>query len=539
MTPRAAEMLLYQSGGGVLVPASFRQTPAQAQNSTSGAIIVTLTTVPSIGDWISVPVFITSFTGTVSLSGLGVPATGTGAWTKTVDSAPSGALMQTWTGEVTTTPSNGTLTCTPSAGYAFAQVYVFDVEGSSGVDTQNTSTATSTTPTIPSMTLASAGEAVTTQTWIQGGAVSAVNDHGFTDSYNPIGQGPGNFQSWIALGSANSYTAETYTAPSGAWYSQAVAFKSASGGGSGGGGGGGGSGTMSAPSYSGSTWTSGNKTFEDQFTIVPGAAGSSWNFGITDNNASGSGGGYTPWAASGSSPNWGSSETGSSNTGNLDYDFPGNVFQTTHGADSSLFGTYTPQTFDSSGSGLSIQGHYQGHYTVNDVYGTQSFSWSSGAINTYNHVSFPVSPHTDCYVQINAQMMGYNGSNNGTWNALWFLGQGNGSREIDLQETGIAGQSPNYLCSHLQSPQVDIENYLASSDLSAGYHIYGMEIIGSTNTVNIYLDNVLRGTASLGSGNGPYFLIMNGSIASGTFSASPSTNVDMVMNVAEVQVYQR
>jgi Glycosyl hydrolases family 16 len=286
---------------------------------------------------------------------------------------------------------------------------------------------------------------------------------------------------------------------------------------------------MGPPSYSGSTWTSSNLTNDEDFSSL-----ANWNYGFSDDNTSGSTGNYYPWGASGTAPYWGSLE---STQGVLDYDLPGNVFQTSTGADTSLYSTYSPQAFHASGWGVSIAAHYTGSKPWNtQPYGTVTETWTSGAINSYNKISFPSGGHTSCFVQIKAQMMGYQGSDNGAWDALWFLGQGNEQREIDLQETGLSGQSPSYITSHLQTPAVEIASTKSGSDLSAGYHVYGMQL--ANQVVSIYLDNKLVGTATSGT-TGPYFLLMNGTIASGMYGAAPANNVDMTMNVMEVQVYQQ
>ena len=286
---------------------------------------------------------------------------------------------------------------------------------------------------------------------------------------------------------------------------------------------------MGPPSYPGSTWKAGDLTNDDDFSSL-----ANWNYGFTDDNTSGSMGGYTPWGESGTAPYWGSLE---STMGVLDYDLPGNVFQTSTGPDTSLYSTYSPQAFHANGWGVSIAAHYTGSKQWNtQPYGPVTLTWTSGAINSYNKISFPTGNHTSCFVQIKAQMMGYQGSDNGAWNALWFLGQGNEQREIDLQETGLSGQSPNVITSHLQTPAVQIASFTSASDLSAGYHVYGMEL--ANQVVKIYLDEALVGMATSGT-TGPYFLLMNGAIASGTYGAPPKNNVDMTMNVMEVQVYQR
>jgi beta-glucanase (GH16 family) len=137
-------------------------------------------------------------------------------------------------------------------------------------------------------------------------------------------------------------------------------------------------------------------------------------------------------------------------------------------------------------------------------------------------------------------MMGYNSSDNGGWNGIWFLGQGNGSRELDLQETGICGQSPAVLCSHIQAPASNVADYNSGQDLSAGYHIYGIDYNGNTGVTNFYLDNKLEGSVTQATGTGPYYLLLDGDLGNGFAGANPpASKVDMKMNIMQVQVYQR
>jgi hypothetical protein len=490
-------------------------------------------------------VVVTIFSNTVltvsSISGGGVTE-----WNVGPNSNPEYGTMVTYWG--VTSGGNADITVTFSGQITYVELYALEVANASGVDTYDTATGTSATPTVPAMTLAGAGEVIVTQSWIQGGAVTAVADNGFVDSYWPVSYGPGAFQSYDQLDAATSYTPESYTAPSGLWYSQAIAFKPGDAAGSVDAGGSGGapgqdSGAqtspgftaMGAPSFAGSTWTAADLTNDETFKNLD-----NWNYGISDDNASGSSGGYYPWCATGSSPYWGSSEISSSSTWADDYDVPGNVSQTSTGADASLFSGYSPQTFNPNGWGVTFTAVPTGAKTWDTTsYGDITAHWTSGALNTYNHISFPSGSHTSAYVQIRAQMMGYQGTNNGAWNALWFLGQGNEQREIDLQETGVDGGNSSYqINSHLQSPEDSIESYTSADDLSAGYHIYAMELSGGV--VTIFLDNVQVGTTMSGT-TGPYFLIMNGSIASGDsgFNEGPTSFVNMTMNVMEVQVYQQ
>lgn len=292
-------------------------------------------------------------------------------------------------------------------------------------------------------------------------------------------------------------------------------------------------GSMYPPSYSGSTWTSSDRSFDDTFKNL-----NNWNYGIT-----GQGGNCIPWYETGNAPDAGSA---GSPQNMLSYFLPGNVSQTSTGASTANYTTYTPQTFNSSGSGVTITAHYTGQKT----YAGETYSWSSGSLNTCGKETFPASGDTQVYVQIKAQMMGYKGTDNGAWNALWFLGEAN-QQEIDLEETGLNQTNanlPTWVNSTLHSSAGDaqdtIANYNSGEDLSAGYHIYGLELNTATGDINVYLDNSLIGSvnaSSLGYGSltGPWFIILEGTIGSGRYTVAPTSNVDMNMNIADVQIYQR
>jgi hypothetical protein len=294
---------------------------------------------------------------------------------------------------------------------------------------------------------------------------------------------------------------------------------------------------MGLPSYPGSTWTHAEATFTTHFRNLK-----DWNYGSTDLDFS-TPGSYIPEGETGSKPDWGSDLCPCSSSS--DYDLPGNVSQTSTGANNSLFSTYTPQIFKKNGWGLTFTAHYTGPKTYDTTNeGDQTYTWTSGMINTFNKVDFPnpKKGYTDAYVQIKAQMMGYEGQDNGAWNALWFLGATNpATQEIDLQETGLTGDSPNMMFSHDWYPDdsdTQVVDYTSPEDLSAGYHVYGMEIDEKTNTLSMYLDNKLVGTDTNAGSTGPWFIILDGAIAAQD-SAPPTDNVDMSMNVMEVQVFQR
>jgi hypothetical protein len=293
---------------------------------------------------------------------------------------------------------------------------------------------------------------------------------------------------------------------------------------------------MTAPEYPGSTWTATNLTTDDGFQSL-----ANWNYGIGGSQSCSplpTSCNYYPWWASGTAPNYGG---GLAPAHVSNYDVPGNVSQTSSSPNTSLFNSYTPQKFASTGWGVTFTGHYNSSpqtYSVNGV--SDQFHWTSGSLNSFNKVYFPTGTHKSFYVQFKAQMMGQGATVNGAWNAIWLLGQGNGARELDLQETGICGQNANLFCSNIQDPSSTIVDYNSSQNLSTGYHIYGIEYNGTTGVVNFYLDNQLRGSTTQVAGAGPYYILLDGEIGNGFAGASaPANNIDMTMNLMQVQVYQR
>ncbi len=270
-----------------------------------------------------------------------------------------------------------------------------------------------------------------------------------------------------------------------------------------------------------------------------------WNFGIQQ--APGS-----VWSQSGSNPYWGSSTSGESGSyasgKGADYAFPGNVFQTSTGANATLFGGYSPQAFHSTGSGLSIFDHYVGgpqQIAIQSNGTTDFYEWTSGVINTEGKRFFPFGSATEFYLQVNAKMAG---PNNGSWSAIWMLpdqAENGTGQEIDIQEMDVDGPNRYAMVSHVQAPAVEIANFKASTTLDGNYHVYGCHLNSSTQTVTMLLDSVQAGTFTGAQVGTRYFLILHATVSSGQASWEKSegfvtnSTADMQMNVAEVQVYQR
>ncbi len=271
-----------------------------------------------------------------------------------------------------------------------------------------------------------------------------------------------------------------------------------------------------------------------------------WNFGMEQETNS-------VWSASGKAPYWGSATGDQEGNGyaagsQADYAYPGNVFQTSAGANSSLFGGYSPQTFTSQGSGLSLQDVYVGGPQVQATESngsTYDYEWTGGIVNTEGKRYFPFGTATEFYLQVKAQMAG---PNNGSWSSIYILpdtGEGGTGNNVYLQEFNYDGPNADEMVAKiLGTSLLPIGIGTASSPLYAGYHVYGCDLNTTTSTVTAYLDGVSIGsyTGTLGS---KYFLVLDAAVSSGQQPWQTSvgfvTNSDanMAMSVAEVQVYQQ
>ena len=201
------------SGGA----ASVRQT-ARAHVTSGTTASVSPSEGALSGSLLAVTVFSNTRLTVSSVSGGGVTQ-----WNVGPDSSPPDGAQVTYWG--VTTGGGADVTVTFSGQITYAELYSVEIVGATGVDTEDTTTGSSVAPTVPAMTLAGPGEVIVTQSWLQGGAVTAVTDNGFVDSYAPVGESPGAFQSYDVLGQAATYTPERYATPRGLWYSQAIAFK--------------------------------------------------------------------------------------------------------------------------------------------------------------------------------------------------------------------------------------------------------------------------------------------------------------------------
>jgi hypothetical protein len=214
---REAGAVIHDSGRVSLPEASVAE-PTVRQSARANGASGTLNEAPLTGSVLCLAVFANTAVTVSNVSGGGVET-----WISGSNADPPGGAMVLYWGVVGSDPSP-TMTVTLAGTTAYVGLYILEMQGVTGVDTSMTTSGNGATVTVPTLSLAGPEEVVLTQSWLQGGAVSAVTDNGFTDSFSAVGNGPGVFQSYALLGAASTYVPEVYTQPSGAWYSQAIAF---------------------------------------------------------------------------------------------------------------------------------------------------------------------------------------------------------------------------------------------------------------------------------------------------------------------------
>jgi beta-glucanase (GH16 family) len=176
----------------------------------------------------------------------------------------------------------------------------------------------------------------------------------------------------------------------------------------------------------------------------------------------------------------------------------------------------------------------------------RGYSYSSSVLTTYGKFQL-----TSGYVQVKAKMPN---TSTGGWPAIWFLpgpgGSGGDRGEIDLFEggflpsdAGLPSTTPanRIFCSHYNGPTTGwVKTCIdAGVDLTASYHIYGMEYIPGVS-VKTFLDGRLVGSFTSDINTDPYELIINNSFASPSTSGWHTTGAlssPTTMSVAEVQAY--
>ena len=172
------------------------------------------------------------------------------------------------------------------------------------------------------------------------------------------------------------------------------------------------------------------------------------------------------------------------------------------------------------------------------------YSWISGCVITGPSL-FNLPTTSQWYVQAYAKMPDVA---KGMWPAIWYLrGPAGTDYEIDQYEGGWLGTNVNH---NMHSdwggsnaePGYDDIVYDSGTDLSAGYHTYGMEFIAGTS-VKYYLDGTLYWTYSQTAHiiALPYQIMLQLQVAapaaSGWRTTADGTTPTSVMQVAEVQAW--
>lgn len=159
------------------------------------------------------------------------------------------------------------------------------------------------------------------------------------------------------------------------------------------------------------------------------------------------------------------------------------------------------------------------------------YSWRSGVVTTHGKFSF-----NGGYAQFRAKMPD---SSSGMWASIFFL---EGGANIGLQASGFLGANPNrMMLSNVTAPGNSQNLSDTGVDLSADYHVYGMEY-RPDESIKIYLDGVLMRTYSANVPTGAYTIAIALQIAqnaaawhTGVSALTPAQNV---FEVSDVQVYR-
>lgn len=164
--------------------------------------------------------------------------------------------------------------------------------------------------------------------------------------------------------------------------------------------------------------------------------------------------------------------------------------------------------------------------------GTQNYTWAAGYVRTVNQSLFGGG-----YVQVLAKQPD---CSTGFWPGIWFM---NGGGEIDLQEAGYTqnGTPNRSIAANVHTGGNGQAIIDSGKDLSAGYHIYGLEYVPGVS-VKVYLDGVLIATFTSSIPTGAYEMLMTFQVFNTTTTgwhtnSSGSTPSPGEYDIAEVQIY--
>ncbi len=176
-----------------------------------------------------------------------------------------------------------------------------------------------------------------------------------------------------------------------------------------------------------------------------------------------------------------------------------------------------------------------------------TYPWISGVVTTDGKFSLPSG---GWYVQVKAKMPDMTA---GMWPAIWFMPDTPTSPvpEIDLFEGGFLGPGPQNGVMHTDYGGGASEYsgyrdtlYATGSDLTAGYHVYGIEYIPHVSVKYFFDGKLMFEQSELNSGGvvaGTYELLLELQVAAQQTSpwhtVTTGTTPSASMDVAEVQVY--
>lgn len=161
------------------------------------------------------------------------------------------------------------------------------------------------------------------------------------------------------------------------------------------------------------------------------------------------------------------------------------------------------------------------------------YTWQSGCITTHGKFTFQGG-----YAQFRAKMPD---SSTGLWGALWFL---EGGAEIDLHESGFTGFGPvnQVIAANLHTTGNTQKFWDSGLDLSADYHIYGMEYLPG-QSVKIFFDGTQIAQYTSNVPTGAMTILINLQVAQNAAGwhtvYSSSTPSPAKMYVSEVQVWKK
>ncbi len=201
-----------------------------------------------------------------------------------------------------------------------------------------------------------------------------------------------------------------------------------------------------------------------------------------------------------------------------------------------------PYGYDTNTTGDHLVGGGAGNLALvaqpSSYFSDLGYSWASGGISSYGHAYLPA---TGGYVQWNAKMPD---SRYGAWAELWLISS-NGP-ELDVQESGYLSGSTNpndILASNWHGAGGSQIIQDTGTDLSAGYHTYGVEYIPGQSWM-VYLDGKVMATWTENVPTNAAYQVNIDLAIGGPMAAAFHTVADEInhpgpfeLNVNDVQIY--